>query len=432
MENIRFNQLIQIEQSNKPNEIWKPLTIKHHDLDFERDAAKYYEASNFLEIRNQKTKKILKVTSTGQVQISAGGTRKIFTLYPLVYYAFNPSEAPETPEDNKEYVVVPKNKDDDNHLDNLERLPRGENSRKTMARTKNTRKAVVSKRVKIIEVKDGLDQSLKGKQYESGQSAENILELPKRSAHKSCNRGDFAGGKFKFAYVVQEILTDEIFKEYKGIEVSNKGRVKFTNGKITRGSHLSGTRYHTVGVRLTGDTKCKRYSVHVLVWQAFNGRDVTKGKVICHDESIPEEERLIGGYERNWLSDLREGTQSENTQEYNDNRTDLTPVLHIDKQRWYHSGGKAAKALGLHPGNVHNVCKGRQKTTKGQTFCYATEVEKDILYTAVTNGTYKWGDVWANPCESHNETEGDNPGESDDVTDEDEDDCIKIVKKIKI
>jgi len=46
-------------------------------------------------------------------------------------------------------------------------------------------------------------------------------------------------------------------------------------------------------------------------------------------------------------------------------------------------------------------------------------VEKGILYAGVNNGTYKWGDVWVNP------------GESDDVTDEDEDDCNKIVKKIK-
>jgi len=421
MENIRLNQPIQIEPSNKPNEIWKPLTVKHHELEFERDAAKYYEASNFLEIRNQKTKKILQVTSDGRIGIYAGGTKKMLRLFPLVYYAFNPSEAPETPEDNKEYVVVPKNKDDDNHLDNLERISRGENARKIMARTKDSRKSVVCKRVKIIEVKDGFDQSLKGKQYDSYTIAEQKLGLPKRSVAASCNRGDYAGGKFKFAYVVQQLLTDEIFKEYKGIEVSNKGRVKIRDNKITRGTPITNSRYHRVGVKLTCDTKCKYYSVHVLVWQAFNSRDVSEGKVICHDESIPEEERLIGGYERNWLSDLREGTQSENIQEFHDNRTDLTPVLHIDEHRWYHSGGKAAKALVLNIGAVHGVCKGKRTHTGGEHFRYATEVEKCVLYAAVANGKYKWGDVWVNP------------GELDDVTDEDEgeDNCNKKVKKIK-
>ena len=423
MDNIRLNQPKQIEPSNKPNEIWKPLTVKHHGKKFQDDVVKYYEASNFLEIRNKKTKKILKVTSNGRLNIYAGGTRKILRLFPLVYYAFNPNEAPETSEDNGKYFVVLKNKDDVKHIDNLERLTRSELNRKTLVRTKGKRKNRVHKRVKIIDVKEGVDQSLKGKQYDSYTIAEHELRLRKQSVKNSCNRGDFAGGKFKFAYVIQDLLPDEIFKEYKGIEVSNKGRVKFKNGNITRGSPERNSRYHTVKLKLTGDIDRKHYMVHVLVWQAFNGRDVSAGKVICHNESIPEEERLIDGYERNWLSDLREGTPSENIQEYHDNRTDLTPVLHLGTNIWYHSAGKAAKALKLHQGNVRQVCKGKYTHTGGHHFRFATEVEKDVLYAAVANGEYKWGDKWDKPGETYNEI--------DDVTDEDEGDCIKKVKKIK-
>ncbi len=457
MTNVFSKLSNQNESSNKQNEEWEPLNVKQHGPEFEKYARENYEANNHLEIRNKITKRILKVKSNNQVLIYAGGTRKMLRLFPLVYYAFNSSEAPKTKAENEKYVVVLKNKDDNNHLDNLERLTKSDNARKTNVRTKGNRKYRVYKRVQIIDVKEGNDKTLKGKEYESGPTAEKILGLPKGSVKNSCNRGDFAGGKFKFAYSIQELLPDEIFKEYKGIEVSNKGRVKLSNGKITRGYPIPDTRYHSVNVKLEGDTKVKHYHVHILIWQAFNGREVAKGFVICHNESIDEEERLICGYERNWSTDLREGTQRENIQEYQDKRTDLTPVLHEQSQRWYQCGNKAAKALGLDGGHVSKVCKGRCTHTGGQRFRFAKEFEKDILYAAVANGTFKWGDVWVNPGGSDNvikdvinniidaviknETQNETEELTDYVSDEDEtseynkrkieNKSIKIVKKVK-
>jgi len=455
MENNQLNQSTQNNQID-PIKIWKKINVKHFGLDFEKGAADKYEVSDHMEIRNKKTKRIL-VPYKGRVQICAGKTIKMLSLFPLVYYAFNKKDAPKTQEENKEYFVVLKNKDDDKHLDNLERLTRGDHARKIRARTKDTRKSVVCKRVKIIKVKKGFDQSLEGKEYESYTIAEIELGLPKGSVRTSCNQGSFAGGQFKFAYVIQELLQDEEFKEYKGIEVSNKGRVKLKDGKITRGTPIPDSKYHTVGVKLDGESESKRYYVHTLVWQAWNGRDVAKGNVICHNESTPEEKRLIDGYERNWKSDLREGTQRDNSQETQDNRTDLTPVLHENTNRWYHSGGKAAKALNLNPGNVHSVCKGKCTHSRGQHFRNANEGEKDVLYAAVANGTFNWGDVWVNPAESHdvikdvindiiddvikNVNQNETEELTEDVTDEDEtneynkrnieDKSIKIIKKVK-
>ena len=413
------NVFSKLSKQNDPSiEIWEPLNVKHFGLDFEKGAAKNYESSNFLKIRNKETKKILKPTSINQVQIYAGNTKRMLRLFPLVYYAFNHDEAPKTQAENEAFLVVLKNKDDDKHLDNLERLTRGEHSRKIRARTKNTRKSVVCKRVQISEVKEGNDQTLKGKEYESAEIAEIELGLPKGSVSNSCRRGDFAGGQFRFAYVLQELLPDEEFKEYKGIEVSNKGRVKLTNGKITRGTPERNTRYHQVYVKLEGNTEAKKYYVHTLVWQAWNGRDVAKGSVVCHNESISEEERLICGYERNWSTDLREGTPRENSQESHDKRKDLIPVLHDQSQTWYQCANKAAKDLDLHPGCLHKVCRGERTHTGGQTFRFAKEVEKDILYTAVANGTFKWGDEWVNPAESQNETEEDNQNETEELSDD--------------
>ena len=121
------NTFSKLSNQNEPSiEIWEPLNVKQHGPEFEKGAADKYEASNYLEIRNKKTKRILKVNSNNQVQISVDGTRKILRLFPLVYYAFNKKEAPKTQEENNAYFVVLKNKDDDNHLDNLERLTRSD------------------------------------------------------------------------------------------------------------------------------------------------------------------------------------------------------------------------------------------------------------------------------------------------------------------
>ena len=134
------NTISKLSNQNDPSiEIWEPLNVEHHGQLFKDGAADIYEASDHLKIRNKKTKKILKVKSNNQVKISVDGTKKMLSLFPLVYYAFNKKEAPKTQEENKEYFVVLKNKDDDKHLDNLERLTRGDHARKIRARTKDTR-----------------------------------------------------------------------------------------------------------------------------------------------------------------------------------------------------------------------------------------------------------------------------------------------------
>ena len=92
--------------------------------------------------------------------------------------------------------------------------------------------------------------------------------------------------------------------------------------------------------------------------------------------------------------------------------------LRYHKQRWYHSGGKAAKALGLNVGNVSKVCKGIYTHTGGQHFRFTKEDEKEILYAAVANGTFKWGDEWVNPGGSNQKRKIENKS-------------IKIVKKVK-
>ena len=86
-------------------------------------------------------------------------------------------------------------------------------------------------------------------------------------------------------------------------KISNKGRIKLLNGIITNGTIIKGTKYSQVQISLSKKTTTvynkKKYYVHKLVYEAFNG-DTNKNQII-YDNDAPK----INGVYRNWLEDMK-------------------------------------------------------------------------------------------------------------------------------
>ena len=137
------------------------------------------------------------------------------------------------------------------------------------------------------------------------------------------------------------------------------------NGLITVGANIPDTVYRDVGIKLKGDTKMRHYRVHDLILTAFV-RDVLEGEVGMHNDTYNTLDST--GYQRNWLCDLSWGTQQQNSQSYNDNRTDLKRVRCVDTGDEYRSAGEAGRVMGLVGSSIRKVCNKKLKTTGGQSF----------------------------------------------------------------
>lgn len=127
---------------------------------------------------------------------------------------------------------------------------------------------------------------------------------------------------------VEEIDDEEHFKPFPyptliDYEVSDKGRIRNKYGNISKGSGCEGRnkkyRVYKVIISKKGDNNyiSKTFYVHQMVWLTFNGNLPAKGNVIMHDDKVPLDQ---DGYYRNYLCDLKMGTQSENMKSYHENK----------------------------------------------------------------------------------------------------------------
>lgn len=126
-----------------------------------------------------------------------------------------------------------------------------------------------------------------------------------------------------------------------GYKVCKEGLCLSPSGKIIQGTSRNGYR------RLrTTSSKC--YSIHRLVWEAFNG-PIPHGMVIDH---------IDGNRENNNLNNLRLVSQSENmSNTYNHNHGSATPVIQIDAETGeiiaeYPTQAEAARAIGVKPSEI--------------------------------------------------------------------------------
>lgn len=292
-------------------ERWTAVIIKHHGKAFEREVFDKYEVSSMSNIRNKITGKV-SISKSEQFLFYGADRNKSFMLkkYRVCLASFYPNKIPKNI-NNYDVDHIDGNHEN-NYIENLQWITREEHARKTYIQTKGKRKR------------------------------KNRISL--------------------------EIDPEEVFKPIGEYEVSNKGKFKHKNGFLTSGSKLRGTKYKKALIKLPGDYKRKTYYIHVLVWRAFNG-PIEKGKVVMHDDN--NHTLTPDGYERNWLCDLKLGTQKENCLSYHSNRNDLKSVYCYENKKTYPYAAIAAKELGLHRGHISSVCKGKRRKAGGYTFKYA-------------------------------------------------------------
>lgn len=106
------------------------------------------------------------------------------------------------------------------------------------------------------------------------------------------------------------------------IRVSNRGRVWRLRGNIKLRGHEPNRLYRTVTI----DKRC--LYAHTVVWRVWNGAwvrpgewvaaGIPEGLLVLHGGPgrAPNAMRRVGGYERNWVEDLRLGTRAENAADF--------------------------------------------------------------------------------------------------------------------
>ena len=173
---------------------------------------------------------------------------------------------------------------------------------------------------------------------------------------------------------MQEVWKDVV--GYEGLyQVSNLGNVKSLKfGKertLKYGivpNNLINRIYKSHFVNLYKDGKIKRFYVHRLVYQAFNGV-IPEGYQIDHINNDPEDNRL---------ENLQLLTRSENCKKrYTDNtelrynyRIEPTKIICLNTGKIYKSQHDAARELKLISSNITEVLKGRRNSTHGYKFKY--------------------------------------------------------------
>ena len=354
--------------SNEIIEEWVPVVIKHFGPEFEKGVFENYEVSRKCMVRNKKTKLVMSYDKRNCVHLSGATIRKMLLRHRICLGSFFPNEIPiNIDEYHCDHI-------DGNHdnmvLSNLQWLTRGEHSIKTMVQTKDTRKSLVDKQgkiVKIVSVTGTGKVELLNTIYDSVTMASKELGLDSGNISRSARKGYLVNNQYKFEYVTYDLLEGEEFKKIGKYKVSNRGRVKMKSGLITVGADIPNTIYRNIGIKLKGDIKKRPYLVHVLILMAFVG-NAPKGHVGMHNDTYNTLDDT--GYQRNWVEDLKWGTQSENMQSYNDNRTDLKRVRCVDTNIEYHSIGEASRLLGLNDSNIRAVCQKKRKMCGSKRFEY--------------------------------------------------------------
>ena len=287
-----------------------------------------YEVNNMSEIRNKKTKRVLKTNKEQRVDLSDENNKKhMVRVYSVSLMAFFPD--------------IPRLKTvdhiDENHLNhnlsNLQWETRGDNSRKSNLLRPRTNRTKQSKAVLMYD-----SHGTFIREYKSANEAARELEL-KQGSISACCRGkrntcgdDKYTFKFKEKYedipgevwkpiVTTTIITEdkegdsdselkETSKQQRGVAyVSNYGRIKTKNGIITKGKiEPRRPQYRVYGGA----------DVHTIVWDAFGNRsryelsDDKKRLFVLHDDNVPLDE---DGCRSNAIEHLRLGTASENMRE---------------------------------------------------------------------------------------------------------------------
>lgn len=155
---------------------------------------------------------------------------------------------------------------------------------------------------------------------------------------------------------------------YEGLyQVSNLGRVKRSKGKYMKSERILMLFINTPGylqVMLCKNNKCKKFTVHRLVANAF----------IPNPENKPQVNHIDEDKTNNKVSNLEWVTAKENVNHGTRNERSSKKIKAIDiaNGEWndYKSISECARELGLHQSSISMCLKGKRKTSGGYTFKY--------------------------------------------------------------
>lgn len=246
-----------------------------------------YEISDEGDVRNKKTKYIFKRrTPPKYIYIRVvlkhdSGKSSNQRVHRLVAHAFisNP--------ENKLFVDHVNRNKHDNKITNLRWVTAKENN-------KNRNKFTLTNSFRAIYQLD-MSENIVKKWNSITEAAKNI-GTSTGALSAVCKGKRLSSKGFKWKYVPHEIIKGEIWKVWENIKISNHGRIKHENGRITYGSNQNGYK------KVTSNKKI--IQIHQLVALKF----------IPNLENKPYINHIDGGKTNNHISNLEWCTVKENNE----------------------------------------------------------------------------------------------------------------------
>lgn len=325
-------------------EIWKPVNLK--------DYSEFYEVSTFGNVRNIKTKKLLKLTiKSGYYSVNLSYVKEngcIVRLNRLVAKTFieNP--------DNYEVV----NHIDGNKLNNnVSNLEWCSNKMNRQHAIENNLVTFHKRKVQQLSMDGTLlatYDSIKEAEEKTGCSNKNISTVCKGS-RKSCG-----GYIWKYTEDDKDEIIDmnqidgKVIPEYPNYIVTKEGKIYSVNKK----GYMRFTERDNFYVVILKNNNVKlNISVHVLVAKLF----------IPNPENKPYVHHINRDKKDNRVENLCWSTASESIKEHNDKIAKSVCQYDLNGNfiKEFASAVDAGKQLGIEPSGIRKTCKGNQKHAGG-------------------------------------------------------------------
>ena len=350
-------------------EVWKQVLINNEET--------MYEISNYGNVKNKNTHKILKPSERGgYLGISLtfnDDKRKSFKIHRLVALMFIPNT------ENKETVNHKNHNKLDNHVDNLEWMTTTEQNNHKRKCKKEIQELVSSRAVwrinKDTNEKLELHQTIRfAAQWVFDNKLTSITEFNDGNNIKTqitavCQKhyGRNTAFGYKWEYNVEnenkyeneegKDIPSEIINGVNGYKISNYGRVKNHKGRITEGSnHESG--YLWVSIHP------KQYLLHRLVVKVF----------IPNPENKKEVNHIDGNKTNACASNLEWCSPTENVKHAHDyglnsnTKTIIQYDINMNIMNEFKSQKEASKKLNISYSSINKCCRNKQESTGGFIF----------------------------------------------------------------
>ena len=308
--------------------IWYPLHYKTKDnliIKCETYSVKFFDDIDHpYEIMNNSKKTLLK-TFRAMVTLADNGVVKCTVTHVLLCSAF-----PNTPTEATADHINDNPKD--NRIVNLVWLSWSDNSKKGQQKSVESKKAKGGANGRKVIMCDKDNNHLmefkniaKAAEYviENNDKITKEVKTVESKIRRALGNSKYTAYSYYWTEPEETTIDDEEWKELPSFynskiyndriyKVSSCGRIRSTHGGIMQQvKDRNGAKYSTVYLTLKDDAS-RRFYVHILVWETFNGK-VPEGHEVLHNDLAPLNDN--GSY-RNWLVDLKLGTRKENMKEY--------------------------------------------------------------------------------------------------------------------